>query len=130
MKYVVASVIFLSTISQVNACMVSYRPILELKSEAEMIVLARVVSINGRRALFRSKVYEYSIKVITDEKGVSNKKQWIVFYEDLMVHRRGALIVCPRKHGSGIESSLSVNQLYRFFIRSSTDLEILLAEKV
>ncbi|VAW71509.1 hypothetical protein MNBD_GAMMA12-3822 [hydrothermal vent metagenome] len=129
-KIILAGILFLSTLGQVNACMISYFPQKELKSEAGIIVLARVISIKNTRTSFRSKIYQYSIRVETYEKGHNREKNLIVIYEDLMAHRRGVVKICPRKHGSGIEQGLKVNQFYRIFLRSSSNFEILLAESV
>jgi hypothetical protein len=125
----VSSILFLTTIGKVNACIVRDQPIIELKAESEVVILATILSSKLDSVSPHGKLYKYNLRVNSIERGVIKDKNILVSYQDQMAHMRGEMKDCPRKHGSGIEYDLKVNQNYKLYLRSSKDFEILFAEE-
>ncbi len=111
-----------------QACTVRWKSPEELKIEAESVVRAQIISKRFVGSSFRGNDYKYRILIETSEKGSLKRGEIWVTFEDLKIHRRGEVTVCPLKHGSKIEHNLKPNQLYRLYLRSTDNLEILLAE--
>ncbi|MGI9334062.1 MAG: hypothetical protein ACR2RL_13010 [Gammaproteobacteria bacterium] len=110
--------------------MIAYRSPAQLEAEAEVVVLASIVSARLDGTSFRGRQYAYTIEVDSFERGSVEDPELAVTYEDLMVHKRAGRTVCPLKHGSGIEHDLKIGRRYRIFLRSAEYPEILLAEEL
>jgi hypothetical protein len=101
-----------------------------LKRRAKVVVQALVLKAEAPRQTFRSVVYAYKVTALSLERGGLTLEPMEVTYEDLLAHQRGDLSVCPLKHGSGIEHTLKPNGLFRLYLRSAEDKEVLLAEEI
>lgn len=112
-----------------SACIIREQEPEELKRQAEVVVQARIMKANAPRQTFRSVVYTYKVSIKSVERGSLALKSLEFTFEDLLIHRRGDLTVCPLKHGTGIENDLKPGNLYLIYLRSSVDTEILLAEE-
>jgi hypothetical protein len=107
------------------ACVLKWEDTASLKHRSEAAIHARVVGTERSRRTFRSTIHTY--KVIP----IHRRHDPLTFpltlsFEDLVVHKRGSLTVCPLKRGSGIEHSLSPGRIYKFYLVAGG--EILLAE--
>ncbi len=112
------------------ACIMSFRPAEELKSEASVVVLASVLSkeISGQSDM--GETYTYQIKVETVERGTMLSGITTVKYFNLRAHERDGMMECFYKDGAGLETDLKTNQRYRFFLKSADDRDILYSELV
>lgn len=118
------------TTQAASACVMQREKPEELKQQAQIVVEALIMGVDAPRQTFRSVVYLYNVSVKSVERGSFALGPSKLTYEDLLMHRRGNLTVCPLKHGSGIEQGLKPNTSYRMYVRSATDTEILLAEEI
>ena len=108
------------------ACRVFWEAPEQLEQDAAIVADGVVTSVGKPQTTFRSHRYEYRIRVEHVERGEIEKGDQRVTFEDLLMHRRGNLTVCPIKHGSSIEQHLRIGGRYRFFLRSREDPEILI----
>jgi hypothetical protein len=113
-----------------SACIIRWEKPEELKRQAQVVVQALILRTEAPRQTFRSVIYTYKVNIQSVEQGSLLVNPPSLTYEDLLMHRRGDITACPLKHGSGIEQALKPNSLYRMYLRSASDAEILLAEEV
>ena len=122
--------IFLLRASAAFACIIQCEKPEDLKEQAKIVVQALVLKAEEPRHTFRSNVYTYKVAIQFVEQGSLALNEVEFTYEDLLMHRRGDITVCPLKHGSGVEHALKPNGLYRLYLRSAEDKEVLLAEEI
>ena len=130
MKFFITILISVITVAPTFACQIGWRSVAELEQEAEMVVLAKIVSAKHVSSSFRGEDYEYKINVEKTERGKIEKAQIITRYEDLKAQLRGQTRICPLKNGSGIEHDLKPGQRYKLYLKSSNEPEILLASPI
>ena len=113
--------------SNAFACTIQWRDPTTLQAEAQVVVLAEVLSKSEAPPSFRGQDYKYTIKILQVERGTFPLENAEIAYEDLRMHRRGDTVVCPLKTGSGIEHNLAVGSRYRFYLDSESSRTLLIA---
>ncbi len=108
--------------------MIQWRPHEEVEADANLVVEATILGAEAPRKSFSTWEFDYRIRVESVHRGRTQAKTLEVTYDDDKAHRRGEMIVCPIKHGTGIENELEVGKRYELFLESSDEnSELLLA---
>lgn len=110
-----------------GACQIGWKSEAELEAEASVVVDARIVTARRITSSPQRDVYEYKIIVESSETGELSDGEMAVTFDDLKAHLRDRMRVCPIKNGSGIEHNLTIGQLYKLYIKSNSEPQIVLA---
>ena len=114
--------------SSALACQIGWRSPAELEEEAQVVVIAKIVSARKVSSSDRSDEYRYEISVEKIQRGNEMRKDiHSITYEDFKAHLRGQTRVCPLKNGSGIEHDLKPHQRYILYLKSAASPILLLA---
>ena len=115
-----------------SACIVRYKDPAELKAEASLVVQAEVLSKEVTGQSQQGELYSYKVQMKATERGILGEgAPTTVTYYNLRARREpNGMIDCPIKDGSGKETDLQVGGIYRLFLKSSNETEILFSEKL
>ena len=112
------------------ACTIAWESQAETEQSAEVVVTAVILAVLPPKSSFRGTDFFYRLRIETTERGELERGERELYFEDLLMHRRGDMTVCPIKHGSGIEGKLAPGSKYRLYLRSKDNLEIMLARRI